>query len=237
MAERSDDTPHPRLTGEVDLAELFADDLQASLSHTECQQRSYIADNKILAAFVRYQSSIPTICAEFSDVLRKIGVMGRREAFTVISDPEGSQSQTEILPNTKSNGIYISRVTIFVYILFSVALAAVVGCIVHFTQPSCGECNAMSLPPITTQSPEALWEECVNMSWARNECKIDFNHIWFTITPRPLSFYLCNSFTGAFFEHLFDWEISGAQVLLVPLSPFAWFIVETMADRIQIVLI
>ena len=74
----------------------------------------------------------------------------------------GSASDTDALPSDRNiNGIYVSKVTIFVYILFSLALAAAVGCIVHFAWP-CDKCQVCN---VTT------WEMCVNMSWTKNECK------------------------------------------------------------------
>ena len=103
--------------------------------------------------------------------------MGRKESFSVI-DPtyNGNSSDASMLHSSRGDGVYISKVTIFVYILFSVALATAVGCIVHFAHPctkseECGPALTTVTPP-TTQHPDVVWEMCVNISWAKNECKI-----------------------------------------------------------------
>jgi hypothetical protein len=93
--------------------------------------------------------------------------MGRQESFTIL-DQDGSASD---LVREPRDGVYVSKAAIFAYVLFSVALATAVGCIVHFAAPCSSTCDDVVATVAPTLHPDAEWERCVNMSWERNECE------------------------------------------------------------------
>jgi len=94
----------------------------------------------------------------------------------------GSNEVTDI--NKKSNGIFLSWAWFAVFILSAVALSTIVGLIVHFAHPEkvcfCPSpeipvtpSTTPSLPATTTPTPTSedyVWELCLNISAARNEC-------------------------------------------------------------------
>ena len=113
--------------------------------------------------------------------------MTKHEAFSVL-EPSSNGDSSEILESGRRNGIYVGKVTIFVYVLVTLALAAAVGCIVHFAHPcsssSAAECDPVPTtaptPPPTTLHPDLVWQMCVNMSWEINQCKPPFNFAYLT---------------------------------------------------------
>ena len=87
----------------------------------------------------------------------------------------------------KKNGVFISYPWLVVMVLGAIALSTVVGLIVHFahpektcvcpttqpetTTPSTPSTTPASTPPLPT-SDDYIWDLCINVSIARNECKI-----------------------------------------------------------------
>ena len=97
--------------------------------------------------------------------------------FTNLAFHDGESKQhivgDEVIGGGKSDGVYVKKSTIVGFAVLAAVVAAVVGIVVHFAVPR-------SCPEVTpTLSPEEFWQQCVDRSWTREECKcLEFNVFW-----------------------------------------------------------
>ena len=92
------------------------------------------------------------------------------EELEVEDDP--SQKSTSNPPNPSCQ---VSYVNAFIALLGALVLAVGVGLIVGLAHPALRYHPVCPTPPgPTTQDPEAEWQQCVNMSWERGDCKLTF---------------------------------------------------------------
>ncbi len=103
-----------------------------------------------------------------------------REHYRVDNPVYMNDSESESFAVRKPRpGLYLSPAAVVLSVLVALALAAAVGLIVHFAHPARRSSDDIVTPPVTSapevpptlSDEDAQWSACVNMSYARGECK------------------------------------------------------------------
>ena len=99
--------------------------------------------------------------------------MNSRQFLTLDSE-EGLEREPK---PSNPQGTYISYVNLFILILFGIALAAVVGLVVHFVHPArnqrCGD-DTVVMPSVSTTvdfNTNITWDMCCQVGMNRGSCK------------------------------------------------------------------